>query len=227
MSTDLRRSALLGVRDMLPLMAPAIPFGLVIGVAVSGSDLVPDLAGWLSSSLIFGGAAQLTTIGLLADGAAVGAAILAGLTVNARHVMYSAGLVDRFRSQPRWFRWFGPYLMIDQAFALGVTHEDTPAGWRAYYLGAGLFAWVSWQIVTGAGVVLGAGADLGIDIAFVVPALFLGLLVPNLTRRPAVVAAVVGAVVTAALWQIPNRGGMIVGGVAGVVAGYLTDRGPR
>lgn len=216
---------MLGVRRAMPLIAPAVPFGMVVGVAISSSDLVPDLVGWASAFLVFAGAAQLTTIGLLADAAGPAAAIVAGLTVNARHVMYSAGIAERFRGQPKWFRILGPYLMVDQMFALGVTHEDEPDAWRAFYLGAGISTWVLWQVAVGAGVLFGASVDFGIDLAFVVPALFLGLTVPSLTRRPAVVSAIVGAVVTAALWEIPNRGGMIVGGVVGVIAGYVADRG--
>jgi predicted branched-subunit amino acid permease len=222
MSTEVRRSALLGMRDMTPLLLPAIPFALVLGVAIAESS-VPDLAGWFSSSLMFGGASQLTAVTLLGEGAGAAAAVVGALTVNARHIMYSAALVPQFRTQPRWFRRFGPYLLLDQVFALASTHDARPANWRAYYLGAGLTAWVLWQVFVGAGVLFGPAVSADFDVSFAVPALFLGLLVPALVRRPAVVAAVVGAVVTAAFWQIPNRGGMLVGGIAGIVAGYLVE----
>jgi predicted branched-subunit amino acid permease len=53
--------------------------------------------------------------------------------------------------------------------------------------------------------------------------LFIGLLVPSLRTRPALLAAVVGTLVTAAFAGIPNRGGMLIGGVAGVVAGTWAD----
>ena len=91
--------------------------------------------------------------------------------------------------------------------------------------GAGVLAWTYWQTFVGAGVLVGPALSADIDVSFAVPALFLALLVPALTRRPAIVAASVGAFVTAAFWQIPNRGGMLVGGVAGVIAGFLADRG--
>jgi predicted branched-subunit amino acid permease len=119
-----------------------------------------------------------------------------------------------FRSsvtQPRWFRLAGPYLLLDQVFALVSTHV-APTNWRAYYLGAGLFAWTYWQTFVGAGVVFGPAISADFDVSFAVPALFLALLVPGLVRRPAIVAASVGAVVTAAFWQVPNRGGMLSAG---------------
>jgi predicted branched-subunit amino acid permease len=211
---------------MVPLLLPAIPFALVIGVAIAESS-VPNLAGWFSSSFMFGGASQLTAVTLLGDGAGAVAAIIGALTVNARHIMYSAALVPQFRTQPRWFRRFGPYLLLDQVFALASTHDAPPRNWRSYYIGAGATAWILWQLLVGAGVLFGPSISADLDIDFVVPALFLGLLVPALVRRPAAVAAVVGAAVTAAFWQIPNRGGMLVGGIAGVVAGYLAESWSR
>jgi len=226
MPREVRLSALAGMRAMVPLLLPAIPFALVIGVAIAESS-VPNLAGWFSSSLMFGGASQLTAVTLLGDGAGALAAIVGALTVNARHIMYSAALVPQFRAQPRWFRRFGPYLLLDQVFALASTHDAPSRNWRSYYIGAGATAWLLWQVLVGAGVLFGPIISADLDIDFVVPALFLGLLVPALVRRPAAVAAAVGAVVTAAFWQVPNRGGMLIGGIAGVVAGYLAESWSR
>lgn len=222
MSPEIRRSALRGARDMAALLVPTVPMALVLGVAIAESS-VPNLAGWASSWLIFGGASQLTAVTLLAEGAGVAAAVIGALTVNARHVMYSAGLVPRFRGQPRWFRFLGPYVLLDQVFALAAVHDAPPPNWRAYYLGAGTLAWTYWQTFVGAGVIFGPAISADFDVSFAVPALFLALLVPSLLRRPVIVAAAVAAAVTAACWQIPNRGGMLVGGVAGILAGYFAD----
>ncbi|MDF2731170.1 MAG: putative branched-chain amino acid export protein large subunit, partial [Acidimicrobiia bacterium] len=116
MSVD-RAAARQGAIDALPLFVPAIPFGLVIGLAITESGMNP-FVGWSGSWLIFGGAAQLTLVTLLGTGVAVAAAVGTALVVNARHLMYSAALAPTFQRQPRWFRWLGPYLLIDQLFAL-------------------------------------------------------------------------------------------------------------
>ncbi len=222
MST-VRRSALLGMRDALPVIIPAIPFGLIIGITVAETD-VPNLAGFLTGSLIFGGAAQLVAITLLGAGATGLAALTAALVVNLRHVMYSGALVPRFRTQPRWFRWVGPYVLIDQVFALvSIRNRDTDLEWRSYYLGAGGLLWVVWQTTMAVGVLAGPALPEGIQIEFAVPAMFIGLLVPSLTRRPAVLAAIVGGIATAVFWQVPNRGGMLIGAAFGALAGYLAE----
>ncbi len=222
-SSTTRRSAFLGFRDMLPLMIPAFPFGAVLGLAIADTEFVPNFVGWLSSSIIFGGAAQLTAVTLLASGAGFFPPLIGAVVVNVRHVMYSAALVPRFREQPRWFRWFGPYLLLDQNFALSSVKEADPVDWRAYYIAAGGTAWVTWQIAVAVGIVFGPVIPEAIDLSFAVPALFIGLLVPSLRTRPALLAAVVGALVTASFAGVPNRGGMLIGGVAGVVAGTWAD----
>ncbi len=141
--------------------------------------------------------------------------------------MYSAAMVPRFRGQPRWFRRLGPYFLVDQLFALTSTNEDPADAWRSYYLGAGIFAWLTWHIAVGIGMAAGPSLPAGFDLSFAVPALFLGLLTPSLIRRPALAAAVVGAVTTAVFWRVPNRGGMLVGSLAGVFAGYAAERRGR
>ena len=109
-------------KDMLPLFLPALPFALLFGVMVVESG-VPHLLGWSSSIIMFGGSAQMTLITLVGEGAAVSAAITTTLIVTARHILYSVTLAPRFQVQPRWFRWLGPYVLIDQVFALTQVRD--------------------------------------------------------------------------------------------------------
>jgi branched chain amino acid efflux pump len=222
-----REVARRGLLDALPLYVPAIPFAFVIGLAITESG-IPPLVGWSSSWLIFGGAAQLTLISLIGAGTAVSAAIVAALVVNARHLMYSAGLAPTYQRQPAWFRWLGPYVLIDQMFALMSVHlDDDPDQFRTYYLAAGFTFWSLWQITTAIGLAVGPIVPQGWDIEFAVPILFIGLLVLGIDRRPKLAAAGVGAGVTYLCASIPNRGGLLVGAVAGVLAGVLVNRYER
>lgn len=218
-----RTHFILGARDMVPLFLGAVPFGLVLGVAIAETS-VPNWAGFLSSSLIFGGAAQLGAITLLGSGAPALSALAAALVINSRHVMYSAAMVPRFRAQPIWFRRIGPYFLLDQVFALASLNRAEPYNWRAYYLGAGVFAWTAWQLIVGLGIVVGAVIPQGLGLDFAIPVMFIGLFVPSLTRKPPVVAAITGVVVTALTASVPNRGGMLIGGAVGMIAGTLVER---
>lgn len=213
-----------GFADAVPLFLPAIPFGLVFGLAVTESG-INHFVGWSSSWLIFGGAAQLTLISLLGGGTPVIAATVAALVVNARHIMYSAALAPAFRQQPVWFRWFAPYMLIDQAFALvALRGDDDPRDFRLYYLSVGALFWVGWQVTTAAGLFIGPVIPEEGNLGFAIPILFVGLIILGIDKYPKAVAAVVGAGVTWLTAELPNRTGLLVGAFAGILAGTIAER---
>lgn len=213
-----------GIVEALPLYVPAVPFALVIGLAI-GEAGINSFVGWSGSWIIFGGAAQLTLISLLGSGAAVAAATTAALVVNARHLMYSAALAPTFQRQPRWFRWLGPYVLIDQVFALSSVQQDRDETWfRTYFLAAGTTFWILWQLTTALGLAIGPVVPLEWDLEFAVPILFLGLIVMGMDKSSKGVAALVGAGVTYLSAGLPNRAGLLVGAVAGIIAGTSVER---
>lgn len=213
-----------GVVDALPLFVPAIPFGLVIGLAITNTGMNP-FVGWSGSWLIFGGAAQLTLITLLGGGVAVAAAVGTALVVNARHLMYSAALAPTFQRQPSWFRWFGPYLLIDQLFALTTVRlDEEPDSFRAYYLAVGATFWILWSVVVALGLLLGPVVPGEWNLEFAIPILFIGLLVLGIEHLPELVAALAGAGVTFLAAGLPNRTGLLVGAFVGMIAGFVAER---
>lgn len=226
MSVD-RAVARRGILDALPLYVPAMPFALVIGLAIVEAGINP-FAGWSGSWLIFGGAAQLTVVSLLGTGAAFFAVVTAGLIVQARHLMYSAALAPVFQSQPPWFRWVGPYVLIDQMFALvSVRTDDDPDEFRTYYLAAGATFWILWQLTTALGIAIGPAVPLEWNLQFAIPLLFIGLLVLGIDKTSKLVAALVGAGVTFLFAGLPNRSGLLVGAFAGILVGTLVERFQR
>ena len=200
----------LACRDVAVLFLPALPFALLFGVMVVESG-VPQVLGWASSIIMFGGAAQMTLITLIGEGAAVSAAVTTTLIVTARHILYSVTLAPRFQGQPAWFRWLGPYVLIDQVFALTQVKElSDDAGFRRYYLAAGFMFWGLWVSFTGAGIILAPiiPETLGIDIA--IPLLFLGLLLMAIKRRNQVVTALVSGGAALAFAGMDNQVGLII-----------------
>ena len=200
----------LACRDVAVLFLPALPFALLFGVMVVESG-VPQLLGWSSSIIMFGGAAQMTLMTLIGEGAAVSAAVTTTLIVTARHILYSVTLAPRFQGQPAWFRWVGPYVLIDQVFALTQVKDlSDDADFRRYYSAAGFMFWGLWVSFTGLGIVLAPiiPETLGIDIA--IPLLFLGLLLMAIKRRSQVVTAVVSGGAALAFAGMDNQVGLIV-----------------
>jgi 4-azaleucine resistance transporter AzlC len=213
-----------GIIDSLPLYVPALPFALIIGLAIVEAGVDP-FVGWAGSWLIFGGAAQLVVVSLLGSGAAAFAIVTAGLVINARHLMYSAALAPTFQNQPAWFRWVGPYFLIDQIFALTVIRDDDdPDTFRTYYLSASITLWFLWLVTTAVGLAIGPVVPEEWNLGFAVPLLFIGLLVVGMDRFSKLAAALVGAGVTFAFASLPNRTGLLVGSLAGIAVGTIVER---
>lgn len=208
--------------DCFPLFLPVIPFGFVLGLAITEGQM-PVAIGWLTSPLIFGGAAQLAVV-TLAGTASVWAVIVAGLVINARHVMYSAAMAPTFQRQPRWMQWVGPMFLIDQVFALATLQADrTPAEFRRYYLTAGLFFYLNWQWAVALGMVVGPVVPESWQLGFAPAVMFVGLVLIGINRLPQAVAAFVGGAVGLATAGLPDRLGILIGALAGVAAATIVE----
>jgi 4-azaleucine resistance transporter AzlC len=223
---NIRRAAFRdGLRALAPLLLAVVPFGLVLGVTAAGSAVGGGL-GIATSWIIFAGAAQLVTVQLIDSGTSLLVVVVTALVVNVRHLMYSAAMAPHFSEFPRRSRWALPYLLTDQAFAVSMLRYETvtePTYKRWFYTGAGSTLWVSWQISTVAGVVLGAQIPESLGLEFAIPLVFLVLLIPVVQTRPGLVAAVIGGSVAVAASSAPYGLGLVIGAVAGVMAGVAAE----
>jgi predicted branched-subunit amino acid permease len=210
------------IADCVPLFLPAIPFGFVLGLAITEGQM-PPMVGWLGSPIIFAGAAQLAVV-TLAGTASLWSVVIAGFVINTRHVMYSAALAPTFQAQPVWMRWVGPYVLIDQVFALAVLQKDRPPDeFRRYYLSAGFFFALNWQWAVALGMVVGPSVPDSWRIEFAPAVMFLGLALISINRIPQAVAAMVGGAVGLAAAGLQDRLGILLGAIAGVLAGTLAE----
>jgi predicted branched-subunit amino acid permease len=236
--TELRAGAM----AIVPMLIGVIPFGLVAGVTPVAGGLGGDAAVGFST-IVFAGASQLAAIEVLSNGGEAIVAALAACTINLRMLLYSASLAPYLSSERFGRRMAVAYLLTDQAYAVSIlrwrgerTAGSEPSGderalldrrW-SFYLGAGLTLWGAWQASTVAGVLLGNAIPDSVPLGFAVPLVFLVLLVPTLDRAHAVVAAGVGGLATVvALEAGVGPLSVMVGAVAGVLAGALADREDR
>ena len=213
---------------MAPLAVPAVPFGLVVGLAMSESEL-PVAAAQSTSLLVFAGAAQLAAV-TLAGVASWWAVVVAVAVINARHIMYSSALAGAFSAQPMWMRLFAPFMLVDQQFALVADRTDLdPVAFRRYYLSAGIAFWATWQFNTAMGILIGPAIPTAWRLGFAPAVMFCGLVVLAVrnsvgSRRVAsAVGAVVAASAAAASVGLRDRLGILVGPVVGVAAATAID----
>jgi hypothetical protein len=110
------------VRDLAPVVLGLLPFGTVAGVTIHEASVAPG-PGLDTALLMFGGIANIAALTLLGSGAGLLTVLVAVAVVNARLLVYGAGLEPRFRHQPAWFRWLGPQLITFGADGL-TGHDD-------------------------------------------------------------------------------------------------------
>lgn len=216
-----------GVRDALPLLAAELPFGMLIGVAAADVGFSLDQAVAMSVA-VFTGAAQLAVIQLLSEEAPVAVVVLAGLVVNVRYLVFAASVAPYFAPLRRRWRWSLAYLVTDPVYALAIARfRDGDVAIRWYFLGVAAPMWLAYQVGTVLGVVVGARLPAALGVDFVVPLMFLAILVPMVSDAASALAAVTGGVVAVLGAGVPLELGLVVGTVVGTLvgtrAGEVTD----
>jgi predicted branched-subunit amino acid permease len=173
---------------------------------------------------VYGGSAQLTTTTLLAHGTALLLAVASGLVVNLRLLLYSAAMGHRFAGHGRAFRWLAPHLMIDQTFLMAETRPELVGReFRRYWTALGLLVLAVWTTAVLAGTLLGPALPTLPHLPLVCTAMFLGLLVPRLTARPALAAAAAGAACAALVTPFAPALGIVAGATAGITVALAVE----
>ena len=206
-----------GVRASVPVAPMAFVFGLSFGVLAKASGM-GALAPVVMSATAFAGSAQFAAASVLATGGGALGAIGAAVLLNARYAPISL-TVAPVLGGPLLLRLLQSQLIVDESWAVSQVGGGRVD--RRLIVGAGLTLYVGWLGGTALGVV-GAGvvgnpARFGLDAAF--PALFLALLVAQLSSRQALVAAVLGATIALALVPFSSPGVPIIAAAAACLVG--------
>lgn len=224
-TSSARQAFLHGLREVSPTLLGVVPFGLIAGFAAIEAGLTLAHAVGFSVA-IFAGASQLAAIDLIGQDAHVAVVIGTALVINSRMLMYSASLAPELAHLPLRQRAAASYVLVDQAYALSVvryrSHPDAPHR-LAYFFGTAAILWVVWQITTVVGALVGGLIPEGVPLAFAIPLTFLALLIPTVTDRPTIAAALTAGAITTAAAELPANLGMPLGTVAGIAVGTVSS----
>lgn len=188
---------------MALLRSPAVRIGIAIsiatglyGVSFGALSSAAGLDVWQTmalSLLMFTGGSQFAFIGVVASGGTGAAAFGAATLLGVRNAVYGMQL-NRMLSPRGWRRLLAAQFSIDESAATASGQID-PAEQRRGFWTAGAGVFVSWNLCTLAGALVGDALGdpkrWGLDGAAV--AAFLGLLWPRLRAREPVAVAVAGA----------------------------------
>ena len=207
-----------GVRATLPLSIAVLGFGVSFGVLARAAGM-GTVAPIVMSGTTFAGSAQFAATSVLSTGGGVATAVLAAILLNARYAPIGVSVAPYLKG-PWWSRFLHAQLVVDESWAIAAEGDGRYN--PRVLLGAGLMLYVAWVSGTTLGVlfgdVIGDPGKLGLDAAF--PALFLGLLVPQLASKKAKQAAVLGAVIALALTPIAPPGVPIIAASAACLLGW-------
>jgi predicted branched-subunit amino acid permease len=202
-----------GVRASVPIVVGYFPIAFSFGVAATGFGFSALEAVFLSV-VIYSGASQFMALTLLA--------------MNLRHLLYGPSLLDRAGARARTrYAWAWAYGLTDEVFAttIGFLAEDAERWSERWMLGIGAAAYLSWTGGTALGAFAGGGTlaaypAVEAALGFMLPALFLSLLLAILNRRQIPVVATAGAVCVALTLAANGTVGILAGMIAGALAGF-------
>lgn len=207
-----------GALDMAPVVAAALPIGLLFGTLAAGKGLSP-LEAALMSATVFAGAAQFVAVDLWREPASWAFLTLTTFIINIRHVLMGVSLGRHLGRFPPAARASAMFFLADEIWAFAERRALAGPLSLAYYFGLGAALWLQWVVGTTigamAGRTLGDPAEFGFDFAFT--AVFICILAGfwRRTRTGAVMAAS-AAVAAVTELAFPGAWYIAAGGLAGV-----------
>ncbi|MBS7553865.1 AzlC family ABC transporter permease [Ancylobacter dichloromethanicus] len=215
-----------GARAILAVLPPVFVFGVAFGIAARGVGI----EGWvaaLMSMAAFAGAAQFAVLDLWTSPVPWLPLLVATFAINARHILLGASLRGLCRGLPAWKVYGAMALLSDLNWAALIAAERRGERDLGYLVGGGALMWVTWVSATVIGAVAGGltlddvktyALDL-VLVAFFATTL-VGLRRGRVDDLPWLVA---GLAALGAVWFLPPNWHVMVGGLAGGLAGLIRD----
>lgn len=225
--TPPRHPFLDGLTASLPIIMGYLPIAFSFGVAATRAGFSATEA-FALSLIIYAGASQFLALALLSSGAPVLISAFTLIAMNLRHVLYGPALMrEAGEKATTRHAWAWAWGLTDEVFgqALGSLARGQAFS-ESYMFGLGLGAYAAWVLGTLVGALAGGSAlegwpALGAGLGFMLPALFLALLLSILSRGQVPVIAVAGLVTVAATLAISATSGILLGMLAGAVTGLV------
>jgi predicted branched-subunit amino acid permease len=195
----------------------AAVFAIAVSFGVLARPVMGSVAPIVMSVIVFSGAAQFGSLAVLKAGGGVGAAIAAGILLNARYLAMGLALAPSLRGRALSRAAFA-MAVVDASWAAASKGDGTFDPW--YMAGVTAPQYVGWVLGTVVGVLagraLGNPQSLGLDALF--PAFFVALLLAEVRGRRRLAAAGGGAGIALTLTPLVPAGLPILAAAAAAIA---------
>ena len=212
-----------GFIDILPLLIPVIPFGIIfgaIGIELGFSPLIT----YATSLIIFGGASQIVFIQLLSGGASSLVAITSVGVINSRHFLYGAVLTEYLEKLSLIKKLIISYLITDQTFAVSSRYfKNHKINNNSHYhlIGAGVILWTTWQVTTIIGIFLGSIVPDEWGLKFAIPLTFLAIIVNDFRKLDHVIVMIISGISSLIFFDIPFKAYIILTPLIGLLSALI------
>tara|TARA_B100000579_G_scaffold68886_1_gene51891 strand:+ start:37 stop:726 length:690 start_codon:yes stop_codon:yes gene_type:complete len=212
-----------GIIDILPLMIPVIPFGIIFGAIGIELGFGPYLT-YATSIIIFSGASQIVFLQLFSAGASSLVAITSSSVVSTRHLLYGAVINQHLNHLSIYWKIGLSYLLTDQAFAVSNEYfkKNNDNKFKHYHLvGSGFTLWFIWQITTIIGIILGSIVPEELGLTFTIPLTFLALLINYLRKIDHLVVIILSGVSSIIFFDIPFKAYIILSSIIALMGATI------
>ncbi|QEZ92261.1 AzlC family ABC transporter permease [Proteus sp. CD3] len=213
----------LGALHVLPLCLAVIPWGILAGsMAVDAGLTFAQSVGM--SAIIFAGAAQLVTLGLVVSGAGMLTIIVSVFFITAQHLLYGLTL----RPHVAHLKWYQRitigFLLTDELFAVSAQPKVklTPA----YMIGAGLCFYLAWVAVSIVGIIMASQvSDLSrYHLDFSIVATLLAIVIPLIKTFSTLIGVIVSFCLSIIFSWLNIEGGVVIGGLTSMFIAVCVAR---
>ena len=215
-----------GIIDVLPLLIPVVPFGIILGAI--GIELgFSVLETFATSLIIFGGASQIVFLQLFSGGASSIITITSTFVVNSRHLLYGASLSEYLNKLSIGWKIILSYLLTDQAYAVSniFFEKNKDNDLKHYYLlGSGFILWFVWQIFTFVGIFLGSIVPEELGLAYTIPLTFISLLVGYFRKLDHLIVILISGILSITLYDVPLKSYIILSSFLSLIVAFAIIR---
>ncbi len=212
-----------GCKKGIPIAFGYVPMGIGYAAIAIKAGMSP-LQTISMSVLVYAGAGQIIAASMLLSGATAMAIILTNFVVNIRYFVMSTCVLNQVEKSSLPLNILAAHVTVDESFAMFSLSEDSNI-W--VYLGIAVFAWLSWIVGAGIGVVVLDILPVIVTNSFNISlyALFVAILVPSIKESKQIALLVlITAVLNIILGQFLGNWSLIVSTLVGAAVGmYIVD----
>lgn len=212
-----------GCKKGIPIAFGYVPMGIGYAAIAIKAGMTP-LQTISMSVLVYAGAGQIIAASMLLSGATAMAIILTNFVVNLRYFVMSTCVLNQVEKSSLPLNILAAHVTVDESFAMFSLSEDSNI-W--VYLGIAVFAWLSWIVGAGIGVVVLDILSVIVTNSFNISlyALFVAILVPSIKESKQIALLVlITAVLNVILGQFLGNWSLIVSTLIGAAVGmYIVD----